>query len=154
MIETNELFKIIPEIEDLINFAKFEVELEVPGRSQTHKIRLQLLDENEIYQLFKQSGQDLNPADMMSRAEYMKIETLVQSITMLDTKRYKSEDATEQDALLRELRYILGHTSPYLIGYVYKCYNELYEKRNQFADEKTEELKKKFQQMLYKSTPL
>lgn len=154
MIETNELFKIIPEIEDLINFAKFEVELEVPGRSQTHKIRLQLLDENEIYQLFKQSGQDLNPADMMSRAEYMKIETLVQSITMLDTKRYKSEDATEQDALLRELRYILGHTSPYLIDYVYKCYNKLYEKRNQFADEKTEELKKKFQQMLYKSTPL
>lgn len=154
MIETNELFKIIPEIEDLINFAKFEVELEVPGRSQTHKIRLQLLDEDEIYQLFKQSGQDINPADMMTRAEYMKIGTLVQSITMIGSKRYKSEDAVQQDALLRELRYILGHSNPYIIDYIYKCYNELYEKRNQFADEQTDELKKKFQQMLNKSTPL
>jgi hypothetical protein len=152
----NKLFEIIPEAEEMLNFAKFEAELEFPGRKGKVKLKISLLDEEEIFDLFKKSGEEINPQDMMARSEYMKIETLVKSITKIGTKQYKGEDFTDDmiEQLDNELRYILHKSSPAIIQYIYDRYNELYLKRNEYIEKQTEEYKKKFQEKVLKLKPL
>lgn len=151
----NKLFDIIPEAEEMLNFAKFEAELEFPGRQGKVKLKISLLDEEEVFELFKKSGEEINPQDMMSRSEYMKIETLVKSITRIGTKQYKGDFPEDiQEQLDNELRYILHKSSPAIIQYIYDRYNELYLKRSEYIEKQTEEYKKKFQEKVLKLKPL
>ena len=80
MENDKEIFDIIPEVEELINFAQFETDVEAPTKAGLTNFRMAVLWEGDEYNLFKHSGEIINPMDMQTRGRWMQLETLVQSI--------------------------------------------------------------------------
>ena len=153
-MKENKVFDVIPEIEDLINFAQFETDIECPTKQGNLNIRMAVLWEGDQYQIFKKSGEIHNPIDELSRARYMKIETLVQSIQKIGDKEYKSDDRDKNEVLKNELRDILEKSNPYVVLYLYETYVELINHSKVFVDNKIEKIKKKFQERIKNLKPL
>lgn len=151
------IFDVYPEqVEDLINFAQFEKTLEVPTENGAVPISLSLLWEGEIATITRKSADYVtNPADMMSRTNYIKLETLVYSISKIGEMSFRSltQDPDEEKILRDKLRLVLSKCSPQMVQYLYDCYTSLVAHRDVFVNEATESFKKKFQEGLLGQIP-
>ena len=154
MENDKEIFDIIPEVEELINFAQFETEVEAPTKTGLINFRMAVLWEGDEYNLFKHSGEIVNPMDMQTRGRWMQLETLVQSIGKIGSKEYRSDDRDKNEALKNELRVVLQRLNPHLIKFLYDTYVQLNVHSKEFIDKKTESIKKKLQTKMMKLKPL
>jgi hypothetical protein len=153
MTDAENIFNVIPEIEDFISFGKFEIDLEnVPTRRGKVTIKMQLLWESENYEITKNSAKECDANDMMTRGAWMKLETLVQSITKIGNVEYTDKDESKNEVLKSRLRMELGQANPRIIQHLYNSYGELVKKRDEWVDEKMipfqEKLKKKLEKNL------
>lgn len=154
MDNVKEVFNVIPEIEELINFAQFEVDIEIPLENGLTNFRLAMLWEGEDYEIVKKSGEKHNPLDMLSRGRYMKIETLVYAIKKIGTQEFIFQDLDKNEIAKNNLRVILHKLNPYIIEELWWRYTELLKYVKVYVDEKMEESKKKFQMTIQELKPL
>lgn len=153
-MDTKEVFDVIPEIEELINFSQFEVDIEIPLESGLINFRLAMLWEGEDYEIVKKSGEKHNPLDMLSRGRYMKIETLVYAIKKIGAQEFTFQDKDKHEIAKNNLRIILYKLNPYIIEELWWRYTELLRYVKVYVDEKMEDSKKKFQMTLQELKPL
>jgi hypothetical protein len=153
-MERKELFDVIPEIEELINFAKFEKDVEVPLEEGLILVRLSVLWEGEDYEIMKRSGELHNPSDMLSRGKYMKVEALVKSITKIGSQEYINPDKDKNEILKNNLRIYINTMNPFVVEQIYWYYTQLVNYSELYVAEKFEPLKKKFQESLKTLVPL
>jgi hypothetical protein len=153
-METSELFDIIPEIEDLINFAKFESDVEVPTKTGFVKVRLSILWEQEEFDIMKRSGDLYDPADMLTRMRFVKMETLVYAIKKIGEQIFSDKDKNKEEILKNKLRSYLRVSNPHIIDYLYDRYEQLKIKSKEYIDEKTDIFKKKYLEELKTLNPL
>ena len=153
-MERKELFDVIPEIEELINFGKFEKDIEVPLEEGLTTIRLSMLWEGEDYEIMKRSGELHNPSDMLSRGKYMKVEALVKSITKIGSKVFIDDDKDKNEVLKNNLRIYINTMNPFVVDEIYWFYTQLVNHAELYIAEKFEPLKKKFQESLMTLKPL
>ena len=154
MENDKEMFDLIPEVEELINFAQFETDVEAPTKAGLTNFRMAVLWEGDEYNLFKHSGEIINPMDMQTRGRWMQLETLVQSICKIGSKDYRNDDKDKNEALKNELRVVLQRLNPHLIKFLYDTYVQLNVHSKEFIDKKTESIKKKLQTKMMKLKPL
>lgn len=158
----SELFKLDEGINDLLSFAQFEHTIKAPTSKGFTDIVLQLLWEEEELEVVKFAGKETNPQDLVTVSEIIKIETLVRSIKKIgDMKFYVDpddenvKDVKDEEKILRnKLRGILNVSSPALVQYLYDMYTELSNKRNEFVEKATDDLKKNFREKLLDIKPL
>jgi len=153
-MQRKELFDLIPEIEELINFGKFETDIEVPLEEGLTTIRLAVLWEGEDYEIMKRSGELHNPSDMMSRGKYMKIEVLVKAISKIGSQMYNSEDKDKHEVLKNNLRIYIKSMNSFVVDEIYWFYEQLAKQSQLYIAQKFEPLKKKFQESLMTLKPL
>lgn len=153
-MERKELFDIIPEIEELINFAKFQKDVEIPLEEGLTLIRLSVLWEGEDYEIIKRSGELHNPSDMLSRGKWMKVEALVQAITKIGKQEYTNSDKDKNEILKNNLRIYLNTMNPFVVEQIYWFYEQLVNYSQLYVIEKFEPIKKKFQESLKTLVPL
>lgn len=152
MENNQDAFTATPDLIDLINFLQFETIIEVPTDNGTKDLTVALLWEGEEYEIIKKSARDNNVSDMVTRTEFMKIETLVQAIRKINEDVFYSDSPKENKVLKDGLRMYLLKFSSKVIQYIYECYNELCAHRDMLLDQQTDELKKKLRERILVST--
>lgn len=146
------IFTYAPDILDLINFAQYEAEIVVPTLKEDLTIRFSLLWEGDVFEVYKKSADGINPSDMLTRTNYIKLETLVESIQAMGSDIYVDPSMDKHLNLKNKLRSEIKKLSPALVEYIYECYNLLVEKRDADFALKIEPFKKKFQEKLKETT--
>lgn len=154
MNNVSQLFDISPQVEELINYAQYGVTIEVPTQSGSTLVSLTLLWESEMLDISKRSAVVCNVYDEMSRAEFMKIETLVLAINKIGEQVFQDEEDEVNKSLKNNLRMILGKSSPITVDFLYEMYDTLSKQRNLDMNEKVNEIKKKNLKTILKVTPL
>lgn len=150
----NEIFSVTPELEDFINFAQFEVVFKVPTKEGFKDVSMSLLWEGEEIDIVKESAKNVHPDDMLSRTEVIKLETLIKAISKIGNESFADFDEDINTNLKNKLRGILKISSPMLINYMFDRYNDLVNKRNEYVEQQTEDLKKNFLSELMDINPL
>jgi len=153
-LNTKKIFDISPQMEELINFAQYGVTIFAPTREGELPIYLDLLWESEMLDISKRSAVVCNVNDELSRSEFMKLETLVYSISRVGEELYKDEDPDKNKLLKNKLRIRLGQSSPIMIDFLYDMYDSLSVQRNADQATKLDELKKKNLETIQQVKPL
>lgn len=153
-MERKQLFDVIPEVEELINFAKFEKDIEVPLEEGLTTIRLSILWEGEDYEIVKRSGEIHNPADLLSRGKYMKLESLVKAISKIGSQEFTNPDKDKNEVLKNNLRISLNAMNSFVVDEIYWYYETLLKHSQLYVAQKFAPLKKKFQESLMTLIPL
>lgn len=148
------IFDISPQIEELINFAQYGAIVYAPTKEGELPFYIELLWEGEMLEISKRSSVVCNVMDELSRAEFMKLETLVYAISRIGEEEFKDSDPDKNKALKDKLRATLSKSSPILIDFLYEMYDSLSMQRNTQMDEKLNELKKKNLETINKISPL
>lgn len=147
--------RIINTLEGFINYAKFSTTFEAPGKDRNYNIKVSLLWEGEYDDIIVQSGKVLDPLDNMSRAIWMKIETLVQQIDAIDDQVFKDDNNPTNHAFLKGvLRMILRKLDSTTITFIGEMIHLITQRRNSFVFDRSEEIKKKFAEKIMTLEPL
>lgn len=149
-----EIFNVIPEIEELINFAKFKQDVDVPLEEGMINVRFAVLWEGEDYKIMKRSGELINPLDGMTRGKYLMVETLVWAIESIGQRSYIDDDKDKNELLKNELRIVLQSMNQFIVKHLYWLYEQIVKYQEVYVNEKFEPLKKKFQENLKNLRPL
>lgn len=152
---TDGIFKDYPQkILDLINFAQLTKPLEIPTEEGGLIVSMSLLWEGELMAIRRRSADYVdNPSDIMSRSDYIKLETLVNAIDKIGDYSFVDQDLDTHKLKKDSLRTLLKKMSSGLVQYMYECYNELVIHRDILIAEKTKDSKKKFMKELELPVP-
>lgn len=153
-INLNEIFTTSPELEDFVNFAQFSHDFRIPTKKGFMMVSMALLWESEEIEVAKDSAKGIHPDDMLTRGEIIKMETLVKSISKIGNEVFQDNDDDTNRILKNKLRGILNVSSPKLIDYMMEMYSLLVNKRSEYVDKYTEELKKNSLSELMDINPL
>jgi hypothetical protein len=136
-----ELFK---QFEDLIKIGQKEIEFDVPGAEKTHKIKLGVLWQKDLITIKTRTAEKLIfPGDSEARQVVEPLETLVESILVIDGENFYDETDTSAHNLKKaQLRNVLECAHPGVINFIYQKYVELSRDAYNEITEKVEALKK------------
>lgn len=135
-------FDYIAQFSDIHQLGHQESEFQLPGRDQSHTIKMGTLWHADIVKIKDRSARQTRQGDESTRQEIEVLETLVESIMEIDGVSFQSEDGNVHALLKGQLREILNAATPYTITHIYNKYVEIVTMSRQEIDRRIEEIKK------------
>lgn len=134
---------LLEQFADIIQLGQLEYEFDLPGREETHRVRVGTLWNDDIIKIKERAGKKITFGDIETRREIEINETLVECILSIDgIDFHDSYNMMLNDEKKSQLREILRRASPHLVTCIYEKYIETTKRAYQEIDRRIDEVKK------------
>ena len=135
--------EFLAQFSDLIELGQIENEFTLPGREQTHTIKLGFLWEDDLITIMKRCSNQVSESNQVTWRRIYTFEVLIEAIMMVDdVPFYDPENKANHDLKKMQLRDILRRANPNVINLLYENYLLMSETSAQEIEGRVDDIKK------------